>query len=367
MSGQLGRNDLCWCGSGLKFKRCHLARVDASRLAPGQIEALIGYHRAARRCMHPQASRGACNHIIDAHTIQRSRVLSALVDDTNHVLTLSLRNRDENDLPVLSPTGWREASTFTGFCQTHDSTTFAPLEKEEWTASREQCFLLAYRALCYELYQKHHVLSKWPALRSVADRGMPEVVQRSTQAALGAQHLGLDAGVRALEELKAHADDSLHSRDFSRWNNLVLTYEGPVGLALAGAVSPNRDFDGHAIQVLHDPEAPREYLYWGSQVTSSGGVIVLVWRASDAAARRFIDSLQSREPAIAARLLVQYAFLHISNTYFSREFWDSLPLSSQTHLRSLAGELHPYYSAVLYDTAMPLPWHHITLSISAAA
>ena len=30
--GELGRNDLCWCGSGKKYKRCHLAKDAAKRM-----------------------------------------------------------------------------------------------------------------------------------------------------------------------------------------------------------------------------------------------------------------------------------------------------------------------------------------------
>jgi len=29
----LGRNDECWCGSGMKYKRCHLAADDKKRTA----------------------------------------------------------------------------------------------------------------------------------------------------------------------------------------------------------------------------------------------------------------------------------------------------------------------------------------------
>ncbi len=28
---QLGRNDLCWCGSGKKYKRCHLEEDEKKR------------------------------------------------------------------------------------------------------------------------------------------------------------------------------------------------------------------------------------------------------------------------------------------------------------------------------------------------
>ena len=40
----LGRNDLCWCGSGKKYKKCHLAKDSAER-----IEAAHAARFAAQR------------------------------------------------------------------------------------------------------------------------------------------------------------------------------------------------------------------------------------------------------------------------------------------------------------------------------
>lgn len=50
--------------------------------------------------------------------------------------------------------GVNSASTFTGFCHGHDSSTFAAIDQPITTLSEEQVFLLAYRTLCRELYTK---------------------------------------------------------------------------------------------------------------------------------------------------------------------------------------------------------------------
>ena len=31
LKAELGRNDLCWCGSGKKYKKCHLAKDQKDR------------------------------------------------------------------------------------------------------------------------------------------------------------------------------------------------------------------------------------------------------------------------------------------------------------------------------------------------
>lgn len=52
MSERIGRNELCYCGSGKKFKRCCMARPAASIARPGDGE----YQRAPRK-IHPQTGR----------------------------------------------------------------------------------------------------------------------------------------------------------------------------------------------------------------------------------------------------------------------------------------------------------------------
>jgi hypothetical protein len=36
---QLGRNDPCWCGSGKKYKHCHMASDQAQGAAPQKVPA----------------------------------------------------------------------------------------------------------------------------------------------------------------------------------------------------------------------------------------------------------------------------------------------------------------------------------------
>ena len=141
---KLGRNDPCWCGSGKKFKKCHL---DKEREKPLPLPAAAGVVRKAfqqRMCLHPEASADACGKVISAHTIQRQGALSRLVDATGHCLTFYPAFAQKGQEPQRR--GWREASTFTGFCDQHDGKTFAPIETQSFRGTEEQCFLLAYRA-----------------------------------------------------------------------------------------------------------------------------------------------------------------------------------------------------------------------------
>ena len=75
-----------------------------------------------------------------------------IVDESGHCLTFFSQRAILSGTPERR--GWREASTFPGFCDRHDRATFAPIETVPFIGSAEQSFLLAYRAECHELYQK---------------------------------------------------------------------------------------------------------------------------------------------------------------------------------------------------------------------
>src|SRR6266446_1618780 len=84
---RLGRNQLCWCGSGSKYKNCHL-RLESAQVVPPSAQHNVALRAwDQKECLHPEAASGGCNQIVSAHTIQRSRVLGRITDSTNHVRT----------------------------------------------------------------------------------------------------------------------------------------------------------------------------------------------------------------------------------------------------------------------------------------
>src|SRR5580698_490327 len=84
---KIGRNDPCWCGSGQKYKRCHLNREAETRLPFAAIAQQTLAVAKIEHCLHPSAAPDVCDKVISAHTIQRSRVLDRITDSDNHVRT----------------------------------------------------------------------------------------------------------------------------------------------------------------------------------------------------------------------------------------------------------------------------------------
>ena len=53
MTPKIGRNDPCWCGSGKKYKKCHINRTDQDVVRPWEVDAHF----------RQRAEKGACLHV----------------------------------------------------------------------------------------------------------------------------------------------------------------------------------------------------------------------------------------------------------------------------------------------------------------
>jgi hypothetical protein len=154
-------NDRWWCNSGRKWKKCHRGRDEQSQLPVGQHVAKMREAMQLKYCSHPETGPGCSNTIVNSHTIQKRGGLTA-ISERGHVLSVQaafeqIHRNSGNILPI--PVGVGTASTFTGFCDTHDDEMFAIAEKGPVNLNAEGSFVLSYRALAYEPYKKNTAVS----------------------------------------------------------------------------------------------------------------------------------------------------------------------------------------------------------------
>ena len=356
---KLGRNDPCWCGSGKKFKRCHLSRGEEPSLPFSAVEHQMRESAATvRGCLHPRAAPGVCNKVISAHTVQRSRVLRRLLDRENHVLTFhpwyAAKATSEP-----KRVGWRDASTIPGFCARHDADTFRDLETGDFAINPRSCFLLGYRALCHEIHSKRAANAAEPVARTLIDRGMPPWAQRQVQTLLDLRHLGIQKGLEGLDLAKKHMDGILLSGELAGICAVALEFDGPLTLATSGTLTPDIDLSGNRLQVLRDLTAKMEWLSISVDATPTGGVVVLSWSSAAEKSALFVESLLAREPDEIISLLPQLILFYLENTYFSLSWWSHLSDELRSHVRDLAQESHPYYSERRFRSVTLVPWRNL--------
>lgn len=248
----------CWCKSGKKWKFCHKSRHAQKQLPFGQIRSLIteaeeDWVEGSHFCLHPSASAETCSpKVIGSHTVQRNGGLSAIVED-NHVLSTKkgLLNLERNDGDIVpARIGLKDASTFPGFCNKHDTSMFLPAEGQHATLNKETAFLLSFRALAYEYVMKQYNIASHDVKRDNLDRGVSFAQQVAVQSWID----GLAEGTRmALDDIgrwKAKYDSAYVNQDYSGYRAYFVEFDSVLPFVGAGAFMPEFDFLGNTLQSL---------------------------------------------------------------------------------------------------------------------
>ncbi len=225
---KLGRNQPCWCGSGVKYKNCHLNRDFEKPVT--RTEALQGFFSSfsAKECLCPDDWKSQCSgNIVRAHSISRRNALMA-VTEAGHVFSFTpdwgqLFHKNQF---VLKEKSARDASTFTGFCGYHDNTIFASLDRQDFDGSAELTVLSAYRTLCQEIFMKNAHL-RTTELAKTMDKGSSPIQQLLLQEAVS----GVVAGAES---------PSSNSRIFERSLKQRLRHPTIAPLPTATSISVER-------------------------------------------------------------------------------------------------------------------------------
>jgi len=327
-----GDDDPCWCKSGEPFAACHKNR-EAQK--PESKWAILGHVRkllGAAYCSHPMASPQECKgKIVRAHTLQKSGSLSTICVN-KHVY-----GPDKGGMPDASgvfpfkPIGVNKASTFTGFCQRHDTELFRPLEVEPFTATKEQLFLLAYRALSKEVYAKRFALRMQPLLRK-GDVGKEPLEQVLLQNDLYLHEQLVRLSLRDLEASLKDYDDIYLAEDFDRMSAYLVFADPTLDFAVSGGMHPEFDFAGQVLQDLATPDR-LELLTYSALPLQTGGVISFVWdSARGGSCVQLMKSLERLSKADIPDALVRFTFEYFENTYADPRWWEGLNVAKRGHL-----------------------------------
>jgi len=195
---ELKRNNPCWCSSGKRYKNCHLNREIEN---PPSLREVSEKHKKSfgkKDCLVPKQIKTQCNgKIVQAHTVSEPNL--KIISRNGHVYHfkadfIQIHKNKRQIKPEL--VGINKASIFSGFCQYHDNYIFSPIEKQYFTATNEQCFLLGYRAIARELYLKKASLNIMEYSLMQLDRGKSLEGQIHIQSFLKGQEKAILAGIR---------------------------------------------------------------------------------------------------------------------------------------------------------------------------
>lgn len=356
------RNKACWCGSGKKYKHCHLDRENQKPV--DRFQALKTLKKAKKKiCAAPKEHPISCKgQIIKAHTVSKSSSLKKIARDSHVYKTLPdvIDIHRANGRPSPKLEGINDASTFTGFCQEHDRDLFSPIENKEFNWTDEQVFLVAYRAFCYEWHAKNSVSDMEDFFKSL-DAGRHPIEQARIQSEFDAFLTGTKAAVEDQKTYKTDFDNMLLSKDYSKIKWIGFEFDKPPSVMGAGGFCPLQDFAGNRLQDLTDLSVISQPVYYSSFSSGNRGIFCFAWiDGYGDACNKFTNSFLEIEDENKPDEIVALLFDHSENLFLAPDWWEGLTEAQQENLKGRSiksGSL--IEDGISYNTLSTVNWEII--------
>lgn len=345
----LGRNELCWCGSNIKYKKCHLNRASQKPVQEEVLYKELNRFNTEKKCSASNLFKNECSQkIVKAHSVSKSSSLKEIAVD-GHVLTFFMahRNKDNSKLEPIS-VGINKASTFNGFCKVHDKKLFSPFEDNHFDLSSYHCFLIMYRTVSRELFVKESCKGTFGLMKDM-DKGKDIFEQVYIQDRY--QHLNgsNDLTINDLNYIKGSLDKVIISKDYKQLEHVIIELKTPPNVMSSSIGGMHFGFDGSLIQeITNDPECIPDYLCINSFSSNSKGYIVLSWlKEHQITNQKLIATLMSSNSIPDSLLMLIIS--QTENLYISPQWWHGLSVQKRLDLTELykCGGIQDTYNDVL--------------------
>jgi hypothetical protein len=309
-----------------------MAPIDPS-LGKKILFSSLGVH--VNRCLEPSETCKA--PAIRAHSVQNAAVMD-LLHRAGHVKVLTHDFHDADSFALI----WRDvgrnlATTFEGFCSTHDAALFALIDTQALElTNREQLFLYAYRAVAREL----HALMEATARTQI-------LYQQRIEAGIDKGNEPEAAGILALEhgmnmysayEYKTALDQALQDGNFD-----VLTHEIVRLAPQAPAIAASVFFDLDTRRYQEEPPRASLNIF---PVSTTETVAIFSFTDADAEpVREYIHDIFTSNGGYQKYLISRILLLHAENFVVSPSLFDTWSEAKRDAIRDFSFNTIRYGSA----------------------
>jgi len=327
-------NDLCWCGSNIKYKDCH-KNISKNKPSPiGKVYHLFTALRKKKMCLYPDNEK-CSGKIINAHSIQKSKSLD-VISENGKVYRFELDITSYDDwfkYKTLMPKikGIVETSTFKGFCAFHDRELFKVIDMYTIEPTIEQSILLSIRSIAHEIYTKD-ITSQMDDIFKEALNGTSIEWQTKIHEEMKLRQEGTKIG---LEDLGEHYSNFLRiyfNKEYSRINRLIIKIDANPEIMCSACFSPEFDLNNNLLQDL----VKSEFLeYMTFEIFSNGdhGIIQFCWYDNFNSCKLFIESILESEDI--PNTILKLVFITTENHAFKISWFNNLTILQKKGIMKL--------------------------------
>lgn len=265
------------------------------------------------RCIHQDEF---CDKLMSkAHSIQNNRILNKL-SRSGKVMAVDFSKIPLDNSFKLREVGRGKASTFTGFCNYHDSRIFKPIENFDYNPNNEeQNFLYAYRAFALGYYERY---SAYELIKAILYEDPSKV-----KSELGQRFVLYNDHLIDIDKIKIIMNTNLDNARFDRITTDVLIWPNEFGIASTSMFFISNDNEGRTVNKLGSYISP----FFFTIFPQMGFTYVLMgYFTKDKWMYEFIKkqivSLTVEEQKITISNLIA---TYIENVFISPELWNKIP------------------------------------------
>jgi len=313
---KLGRNEKCFCGSGKKYKKCCLEKVDDEEFL--QPENFLENYRDIKKdsrikqCLYPDNTM-CSERIIGAHSIQNNKILKRI--STNGEVYMPCP-KNENPFEFMPKWGRKQATVFTGFCGYHDNELFKPIENEEFNKSELHVFLYIYRCFAIEYHKKMEVMNMEVKL-----------IDKLPSRARGIKNnfSGFQLAKNDLEVCKIEFDKALVNEKYDILTSLVWEFDKPIKFAASGFTALSEDLEGNKIQDLMDINAIMKHIFVTVFPDGEKSYCIISWlKSNDKIFREYKEQLDNLDYDERKKYINNLLPIISENITINPEAWDKV-------------------------------------------
>lgn len=323
---KLGRNHPCWCGSGKKYKKCHLHRDTQPKIEASEALNFSKKSQNSGSCNCPDIMKPDCSgKPINSHSISKSLGLNTIAE-SGHILALKhdISTLTKNHgRAILGQLGVNKTSIFPGFCARHDKELFAPIEDATFSGSPEQCGLLSYRAMARERHTKVSGIRVNDFLKG-SDKGRSLPEQMLIQRVLADYGLGLGLANQDIDRALAVHHEAVTNGNYTAFESAIFEFTQDFPLLCSTGHMPSDDWNGKIIQDLLDENLEAAWVTAVAFHSVDRAWVIFTWLRGTSEVEKFVASLSESFSGSEADALIKYFFSISENIAVDPKWWRSL-------------------------------------------
>lgn len=338
----LYNNQPCWCGSGYRFKRCHGKFVRMKPLSFSRVTSTKS-RPDRNKCYHPDSPAGCLGRPISSHTLQRSGALRQ-ISEQSHVYSFyapgKIGNDFANDIDPVKR-GVRQASTFPGFCNEHDSNMFKPIETKPLAPDVEQCFLMHYRAVAFEYWCKKHGKIENTVIDLIC-RGKDYNEQREMASFIRNFNESVDLGIEDVKHEFNIIKQHYINNHFDDIRGIAINLSGATCLCASSCFTPTPTWRGEDTIDLRDQAKRADRVVANLIPTDMNmAIFALTWDAEASPnGEKYAQCILDAETTFIPHGIFQTILDNVENIHFRPSWWDGLDTDNKKYIRNrFLGEL----------------------------